>query len=243
MTDEIYCMGCGCSNGKHHRYCVNWVDKSPPESNRVFVPQKSETEILLLTKVDVELALNKDKSLFDRHGISLDNPRFGQLNKSRRCKCCDIKITHAFVEYNEQNKCDVICFYAQTKNKADTDKEHYILMVQNDQYGTLCIMCSFALTEFKCTLAQLQQGLFNCYRIYRGTIALRKKDEKLLPETNEVNKLTKMIENIQAGIPRVSNPDTVTMMELKIDRAVVRIKELKALIETERTKAQQTGEV
>lgn len=221
-----------------------------------FVPLIDTSNIIREVDVDEILKLTEDHYKIDGspnlqqylgHTVNLGNPRYHRFANERRCQCCDIAITHAFLEYDPDNKGEDgnplvhINFYAETKDKPNADVTHLVLMTDSKPHqATTCVSCGWASDALNCSLFELKRALFNCYRIYRSSLTLHLSDEVLKPAYSELNKNRKLIDNVTQGLAK-ARPEAHEPMRKKIAEAQARIAELEPKIEAARIHAQQNG--
>jgi len=212
------------------------------EADKVIIKEVDVEEIFKLTydhfKVDGSVNLQK----YDGFTVNFGNDRYRALDQTRRCKCCNIKTTHAFLEHdkdNDGNPITVFNFYAETKDKPNTDTSHLVKMIETDQ-GIVCVTCGWIINQLQCSIFDVQQIMFNAYRSYRSSLTLRLSDETLKPAFSELKKNRKLVENVTQGLTK-ARPEAHEAMRAKIVEAEARIAELEPRIDAARIKAQQTG--
>jgi hypothetical protein len=222
-----------------------------------FVPQMDAGKVII-KEVDIEkiFKLTYDHCYVDGRinlqkyegfTVNLGNPRYRYLDDTRRCKCCHIVTTHAFLEYDFENKnpagdpINVFNFYAETKDKPESDTSHLVKMTNNEQHGVVCATCGFILAQLRCSIFDVQSILFNAYRAYRSSLTLRLSDETLKPMSGELKKNKKLIEDVTHGLSKVKSEQGKEAMKQKIVVAEARVEELEVMLEDMRTTAQRTG--
>lgn len=216
------------------------------DTNNV-IREENLDDIFMLTEGCYKIDGSPTLELFRGHGMNFGNVRYHVFANNRRCACCKIAITHVFLEDDPDNKdpngqpIRIFNFYAETKDKSESDTSHLVLMTNNKHAGgTLCATCGFAMNALNCGWFELQQSLFNCYRIYRSSLSLRYSDSALEPAFRELTKNRKLIENVTQGLTK-ARPEAHEAMNAKIETAEARIVELEPRIEVARIEAQQTG--
>lgn len=224
------------------------VQKFVPQmdAGKVIIQEVDLDKIFKLTydhyKVDGSVNLQK----YMGFTVNFGNSRYRYLDDCRRCKCCDIKMTHCFLEYDFDNTDPagkpivVFNFYAETKDKPHIDTSHLVKMTNNEQHGVVCATCGFILAQLRCSIFDVQSILFNAYRAYRSSLTLRLSDETLKPMSGELKKNKRLIEDVTQGLTK-AKPDKHAAMKEKIVVAEARVIELETLLEDMRTTAQQTG--
>lgn len=226
------------------------VQKFVPQidAGKVIIKEVDVERIFKLTadhfKVDGSINLQK----YEGFTVNFGNSRYRYLDDCRRCKCCDIVTTHAFLEYDFENTdpagkpITVFNFYAETKDKPSLYTSHLVKMTNNEQHGVVCATCGFILAQLRCSIFDVQQIMFNAYRAYRSSLTLRKSDEgALLPMFNELKKNKALIKNVKQGLSKVESEQGREAMRQKIATAEERIKDLEETLEDMRTTAQRTG--
>lgn len=225
-------------------------------TRQIFVPQiKADEAIIREVKLDEVLALTKDQSMVDGgpnmkqycgHTMNFGDVRYHMFNETRRCKCCQIVMTHAFLEYDPDNTDPngkpvvTFNFYAETKDKEESDASHLVKMTNHRECGVVCATCGFILGQTRASIFDVQKSLFNAYRAYRSSFALRETDEVLKPAYSALQRHRNLIENVTQGMTKASD-DARGAMRDKILIAEAQIETTLSRMEVLRTKAQQTG--
>jgi len=199
-----------------------------------------------------------------KYKVNLGNDRYQLFLRSRHCACCGLHGTKMFLarfeDLGERERRDDsprigynFRLFAETHNTISNETHMVCMTVDHiqprsqggpdhmDNYQTLCYLCNQMKNVVGLSLEQINACIFTAYRIYRGTMTLRKIKELLAPHILKVEKARLAVLNIREGMDKVRDEKRREAMQQKIACEIQYAAELEqAVLDIERT-AQVTG--
>lgn len=168
----------------------------------------------------------------EKYTINVRNNRYETLDRQRSCVCCGIMATRMFLgRFNHEG---IIGYnfriFAETRDKPEIPS-HLTLMTKDhivprnaggaddlDNLQTMCVLCNNLKEVMGLSLEQIQRSIFQCYRIYRGTLTLRKTMQNLQSFERMGEGYRKTIEAIENNLMKAP-PEKRPGMIAKRDQA------------------------
>lgn len=239
-----------------------------------FVPGDHEPEIIcevdpILIFQDTEQVFKlMQGSAFDKtyefegisYSVNIGNDRYHIFGKTPQCVCCGLRGNRMFLaRYTNHDGKTGFHFrlYAETRDRKDS-VPHLVLLTKDhivsrehggkdevSNYQTLCWLCNTVKSVLNVSIDQIRGSMFNIYRIYRGTIALRKTKDQIRLQQMERERVGCLlaVEKIQQGLEKVADPTRRQGMLDKIETSKERAAFLGERIRSIELQAQTTGEV
>lgn len=179
--------------------------------------------------------IERGKNVYD---ININNVRYRVFKNDRKCACCGIEATRAYLDLDVQTTKKVgykkyhVNFYSETQDPK-SNRVFLTLMVKDKiditsddetayNHQPMCFNCHCMKvnTGVDFTNEQMKQLLFPAYKAYRATISLNQAKEYLEDYRSRINKAMHLIVNVNGAFEKIAADDPrVPAMKAKVDEA------------------------
>lgn len=238
------------------------------EFKMIFVPADQEAEIICEVDAaqifrdieevppNVTVSLKTYEFGGEQYTVNLANIRY-QVIKSRKCACCGLIGTRMFLcEFEEDgNQGYNFRLFAESKDQ-NSVKSHLTLMTRDhivpkardgiDSLANsqcLCFLCNLIKGDTNFDVKTLRGILFSAYRVYKATYCLNLTTVALKKYYNRLASFDKAIKNINQGMLRTENEQSIQAMQTKILRIQKQSELYQLKLQEIETLAQSRGKI